>query len=65
MIDDDGNRMATFYDFPELREEHEDHERGREPVRFDTVPHLPRDVFERRKFEDGEAISTQQRKAAA
>ena len=100
VLEEDWDRMVTFYDFPEA---HWKHLRTTNVVespfasvrlrtsaakRFKRVesataliwklltvaekrfrkldaPHLLRDVFEGRKFEDGKPVSTQQRKAAA
>ena len=100
VLEDDWDRMVTFYDFPEP---HWKHLRTTNVVespfaavrlrtsaakrfkrvesataliwKFLTVaekrfrrldaPHLLRDVFEGRKFEDGKPVSTKQRKAAA
>ena len=100
VLEDDWDRMVTFYDFPEA---HWKHLRTTNVVespfaalrlrttaakRFKRVesataliwklllvaekrfrrldaPHLLKDVFEGRKFEDGKPVSTQQRKNAA
>jgi putative transposase len=100
VLEDDWDRMVTFYDFPEA---HWKHLRTTNVVespfasvrlrttaakRFKRVesataliwklltvaekrfrrldaPHLLRDVFEGRKFEDGKPVPSQQRKAAA
>ena len=100
VLEDDGERMVAFYDFPE---DHWKHLRTTNVVespfaalrlrttaakRFKRVesatalirklllvaekrfrrldaPHLLKDVFEGRKFEDGKPVSTQQRKNAA
>ena len=100
VLEDDWERMVTFYDFPE---DHWKHLRTTNVVespfaalrlrttaakRFKRVesataliwklllvaekrfrsldaPHLLKDVYEGRKFEDGKPVSTQQRKNAA
>ncbi len=66
VLEDDWDRMVTFYDFPEA---HWKHLRATNVVekRFRRLdaPHLLRDVFEGRKFEDGKPVSPKQREAAA
>jgi transposase-like protein len=100
VLEDDWERMVTFYDFPEAQWKHlrttnvvespfaSVRLRTSAAKRFKKVesataliwklltvaekrfrrldaPHLLRDVFEGRKFEDGKPVSTHQRKSAA
>jgi putative transposase len=100
VLEDDWERMVTFYDFPEAQWKHlrttnvvespfaSVRLRTSAAKRFKKVesataliwklltvaekrfrrldaPHLLRDVFEGRKFEDGKPVSTYQRKSAA
>ncbi len=67
-LEQDWERMVTFYDFPE---EHWKHLRTTNVVenpfasaRRPQSASLLMDVFDRRKFEDGKPVGTQQRKVA-
>ena len=80
VLEDDWERMVAFYDFPEDHWKHLRTTNVVESAtaliwklllvaekRFRRLdaPHLLKDVFEGRKFEDGKPVSTQQRKNAA